>query len=330
MTFFRKLGWWRRRDRKQAELGEELQFHLDEEAAEREADGLPAGSSRSRRAPQSWKPHRGGGAGPRRLDVDAAGAARPGHPLRDARDGPQPRVHRADGPVARAGHRREHRHLQLHGRGADAISACPGPGIAGRRELAKPRCHTRCAGQSRVRHALHERKRERRWRGRAEVGHLPVPRVRAPAEAIGRRLFQRLRVLPEPRGQSPDRWPGRCRTGRIRLGRLLSRPRGESGRWTPACRRRRPRGRTSGGGRQPRVQRAPLRRRGSRTRAVDGDQRGALHHRRRHATGFLRRGSGRGAGLLPADARQPAGGWGRAQRCHAGISTSRRTTTGSR
>ncbi len=40
-TLFRKLGWWLRRDRKEAELGEELQFHLDEEAAEREANGLP-------------------------------------------------------------------------------------------------------------------------------------------------------------------------------------------------------------------------------------------------------------------------------------------------
>ena len=41
MTFFRKLRWWVHRDRHEEELGEELQFHLDEEAAEREADGLP-------------------------------------------------------------------------------------------------------------------------------------------------------------------------------------------------------------------------------------------------------------------------------------------------
>src|SRR5215203_3530561 len=39
--FFRKLMWWTRRRRREHELGEELQFHLAEEAAERQADGLP-------------------------------------------------------------------------------------------------------------------------------------------------------------------------------------------------------------------------------------------------------------------------------------------------
>ena len=41
MTFFRKLGWWVHRNRREEELGDELQFHLDEEAEEREAEGLP-------------------------------------------------------------------------------------------------------------------------------------------------------------------------------------------------------------------------------------------------------------------------------------------------
>ena len=40
MTLLRKLGWWLRRDRREQDLREELQFHLDQEAAEREAEGL--------------------------------------------------------------------------------------------------------------------------------------------------------------------------------------------------------------------------------------------------------------------------------------------------
>ena len=39
-TFFRKLRWLTERSRKEAELREELQFHLDEEAQERQAQGL--------------------------------------------------------------------------------------------------------------------------------------------------------------------------------------------------------------------------------------------------------------------------------------------------
>jgi len=41
-SLFRKLTWWRERRRKEAELREELQFHLDEEAEERKERGLPA------------------------------------------------------------------------------------------------------------------------------------------------------------------------------------------------------------------------------------------------------------------------------------------------
>jgi macrolide transport system ATP-binding/permease protein len=39
-SFFRKLSWLRRRRSKEVELREELQFHLDEEAEERQAQGL--------------------------------------------------------------------------------------------------------------------------------------------------------------------------------------------------------------------------------------------------------------------------------------------------
>src|SRR5580693_5184842 len=39
-SFFRKLGWFLRRSDKETELQEELQFHLEEEAGERQAQGL--------------------------------------------------------------------------------------------------------------------------------------------------------------------------------------------------------------------------------------------------------------------------------------------------
>ncbi|PYU92819.1 MAG: multidrug ABC transporter substrate-binding protein, partial [Acidobacteria bacterium] len=39
-AFFRKLNWLVHRSRKEDELSEELQFHLDEEAEERRAEGL--------------------------------------------------------------------------------------------------------------------------------------------------------------------------------------------------------------------------------------------------------------------------------------------------
>jgi len=45
-SFFRKLSWFPRRPDKEAELQEELQFHLEEEAAERLAQGLPAAEAR--------------------------------------------------------------------------------------------------------------------------------------------------------------------------------------------------------------------------------------------------------------------------------------------
>ena len=46
MTFFRKLSWWMQRRRREAELREELEFHIDEEADARQADGLPSEQAR--------------------------------------------------------------------------------------------------------------------------------------------------------------------------------------------------------------------------------------------------------------------------------------------
>src|SRR5713101_5082160 len=50
-SFFRKLSWWAQRGRKNDELREELQFHLDEEAEEHQAEGLPKDQAR-------WVAHR--------------------------------------------------------------------------------------------------------------------------------------------------------------------------------------------------------------------------------------------------------------------------------
>jgi macrolide transport system ATP-binding/permease protein len=46
-SLFRKFTWWLQRRRKEAELREELQFHLAEEADERRADGLADAQARS-------------------------------------------------------------------------------------------------------------------------------------------------------------------------------------------------------------------------------------------------------------------------------------------
>ncbi|HEV8385175.1 MAG TPA: ABC transporter permease [Candidatus Acidoferrales bacterium] len=45
-SFFRKLSWLMRRRRKEAELEEELRFHLDEEAEQRQAEGLSTEQAR--------------------------------------------------------------------------------------------------------------------------------------------------------------------------------------------------------------------------------------------------------------------------------------------
>ena len=46
-SLLRKLTWWAERRRRERELREELQFHLDEEAAERSAGGLGEDEARS-------------------------------------------------------------------------------------------------------------------------------------------------------------------------------------------------------------------------------------------------------------------------------------------
>ena len=52
-SFFRRLGWLARRSRKEAELREELQFHLEEEAEQHQGEGLAEEQARwaARREP---------------------------------------------------------------------------------------------------------------------------------------------------------------------------------------------------------------------------------------------------------------------------------------
>ena len=50
-SLFRKFTWWAQRRRKEEELREELQFHLEEETHERQADGLAEDQAR-------WAAHR--------------------------------------------------------------------------------------------------------------------------------------------------------------------------------------------------------------------------------------------------------------------------------
>ena len=50
-SLFRRFIWWLRPDRKEDELREELQFHLAQEAEERQRDGLPEDEAR-------WAAHR--------------------------------------------------------------------------------------------------------------------------------------------------------------------------------------------------------------------------------------------------------------------------------
>lgn len=45
-SLFRKFTWWAQRRRKEEELREELQFHLEEETQERQADGLAEDQAR--------------------------------------------------------------------------------------------------------------------------------------------------------------------------------------------------------------------------------------------------------------------------------------------
>ena len=136
-SLFRKFTWWVQRRRKEDELREELQFHLGEEADERQADGLTEDQAQMGRPPRPGQCDAAAGRRSHAVDVDSARAARAGSALRPADDVQEPRVHRPGRTLARAGDRRQHGDLQLHGRDPPALAAGVGSGVAGRGEMAQ-------------------------------------------------------------------------------------------------------------------------------------------------------------------------------------------------
>ena len=113
-SFFRKFTWWVQRRRKEDELREELEFHLANEADQRQADGLSADQA-------SWAARRDlGNVTPigktrARCGRGSCSITGAGPPLRAADDVPEPLVHRPGRALAGARDRCQHRDLQLHG-----------------------------------------------------------------------------------------------------------------------------------------------------------------------------------------------------------------------
>ena len=140
-SFFRKFTWWLQRRRKEDELREELQFHLAEEAGERQADGLSEDQAR-------WAARRDlGNVTLLQEDTRTLWSWILLEQLaQDVRYGLRTMfknraVHRPGRTVARARDRREHGDLQLHGLDPVALAAGVGPGVAGRGEMAQPAVH---------------------------------------------------------------------------------------------------------------------------------------------------------------------------------------------
>ncbi len=227
-----------------------------------------------------------------------------------AHDAQEPGVHGAGGAVAGAGHRRQHGDLQLHGCDSAALAAGHGPRVARGRELAEQAVAAGEGGRwSRpaVRDALRKRTYLRRSRGN-HGGDFSVSGLRAPPA---------IRRSPSSPASSPTTRSGRVNLmikgeaevveRRIRVGRLLSRPR-RAGRRPAGCSttRGRSRGRSAGRCRQH----------GSTAERRFGDAANALgqamlinnhavHRRRRDAGRVLRRRSVSRARHLSPDARQP-------------------------
>ncbi len=86
-SFFRKLRWLTQRSDKDAELREELQFHLEEEAEQRQEDGLAEDEAMGG-TPRVWERLLGRGSHSHRVGLDAIGATRARCRLRTAPDPP--------------------------------------------------------------------------------------------------------------------------------------------------------------------------------------------------------------------------------------------------
>ena len=154
MSLLRRLAAWFERRTKDDELREELEFHLSEETDDRRLTGLTEDQARraarrdlgnvtlvreDARAAWTWT-----------LLEQLAQDVR--YALRTMRRNPL--FTRSGGAVARARHRRQHRHLQLHGRDPAPIAAGCRSRVSRRREVAQPALPR---GQVRVRAALDRR-----------------------------------------------------------------------------------------------------------------------------------------------------------------------------
>ena len=244
-SFFRKLAWWRQRRRKEDELREELQFHLEEEADERQADGLPEDEAQMGRPPRPGQRDAAAGRHARGVDVDAARATGAGHPLRPAHDGRQQDVQRDGDPVARAGDRRQHRHLQLHGFDPAALAAGARPAIARGPELAHRRS-ARCNGSNRAQQQL--------CRPKAGTSAGSSPTRHSSCSARDDSVFSSVFAYQGAGDLNLDGpGPGRARTDGIRVRRLFPRARRSAGRRAADRSGRRSRGRCRHGRHQLRA-----------------------------------------------------------------------------
>ena len=299
-SFFRKLRWLTQRRGKEAELREELQFHLEEEAEQRQAEGLAEEEAR-------WAARRE--LGNLTLVQENTRAVwgwtileQLGQDLRYAfRTMAANRLFTLLAVSSLA--------LGIGANTAiysfmDSILLRSLP-VSDPESLVVLNWHAKPTGRDSVMHGMSGTTYDDPKTG-TTAGIFPFPGVRTfPEKRL--RLFERVRPLPILASEKPER--DDQRTGRPcqrleRLGRLFSRTRR-----SPGCRaadhsRRRPGGSAAGGRRQLRVQSKAFRRSRQRGRPADSDRQPALHRGGRYAAGILRRRSRGGSGRLSSDAHQ--------------------------
>ncbi len=299
-SLWRKFTWWRQRRRKEDELREELQFHLAEEASDRQADGLAEDQAR-------WAARRDLGNVTRLQENTRAlwSWILLEQLAQDIRYGLRSMVKNRMFTALAA--------LSLAlGIGANtAIYSFMDSILLRSLPVSDPASLVVVKWQSkpinfggeRVRPALHRRQHLPQPFGRHR-GHLPIPGVRAAAGSIGAGPVEPLRAQAGRPRECDDQGRGGARAGRVRLRRLLSRTRGRARGGPPDLCRRRWRRRGAGRGPELRLQRAALRQRGRRDRTADSRQQRAVQRHRRRAGGVLRCRPGRRAEGLSPHARQ--------------------------
>ena len=234
-SLFRKFTWWLERRRKEDELREELQFHLAEEADERQADGLSEDQAR-------WAARRDLG-NVTLLQEDTRSLwswVLLEQLAQDVRYGVRTmfknRVFTALAALSLA--------LGIGANTAiysfmDSILLRSLP-VSDPASLVVLKWRSRpfnIVRRERLRDAVHRRPHLPRpfW---YHGGHLPVPGVRAAAGGVGTGSVQHLCLPPGGKREREDQGRGGHRQGAVRLGRFLSRARGLARR-RPYDRRRR-------------------------------------------------------------------------------------------